>query len=591
MSCPSFNKEAKSSAIATEPGAGTLRTSPALRDQNQSLEETVLRDRPRRAQHSGSAVRRRRGKGRRTEGTFLLIPHALIDSPNFQNCGSTAIKLLVSLARQYNGANNGDLAPALVKWGPASEAKTRALRELKHYGLISQDAHDEDRDLVISLIAKNAYRKKASQQRLWTLWVEDFAPVSAVKEPELAVPSSLEELAPFLDRSIEKFNDARKQVLVVNGHAKHRDDMPDFDKEDVWNILVGGAKLSRGFTVEGLTVSYFLRKTAAGDTLMQMGRWFGFRRGYRDLVRLYIGTHVSAGNKGTSDLYEMFESICMDEERFRKRIAIYSEQGIRPIQVPPLVPMGMLLPTQKNKMYNAEIQMENFGGKVAESGRVPFMPADRRSNAKSLTALFSASNAESVELVGFTKDGVRRALAGHIFSTNAQSFLAFIQSYRWGTQQSQFSSVIGFLQGTGAEDPQIDSWLVAVLANPSAKRSWSIDGINLGVFERGVVNERFKVFSESRHRDIANHLTQRKDKNLIDPSNALTKLTKQRQGVCLVYPTVPSDYDGKQDISDSDVTIGLCLTFPENSIRQTMNWRVIDPTRNTSLWIDQNCAP
>ena len=52
--------------------------------------------------------------------------------------------------------------------------------------------------------------------------------------------------------------------------------------------------------------------------------------------------------------------------------------------------MGMLIPTQKNKMYNAEIEMENFGGRVAESGRVPFKPADRRFNAESLKNLVGA---------------------------------------------------------------------------------------------------------------------------------------------------------------------------------------------------------
>lgn len=62
----------------------------------------------------------------------------------------------------------------------------------------------------------------------------------------------------------------------------------NFQAGDVWKILVGGAKLSRGFTVEGLTVSYYTRKTSAADALMQMGRWFGYRPGYRDLVRLYI---------------------------------------------------------------------------------------------------------------------------------------------------------------------------------------------------------------------------------------------------------------------------------------------------------------
>ncbi len=53
-------------------------------------------------------------------------------------------------------------------------------------------------------------------------------------------------------------------------------------------IAVGGDKLSRGLTLEGLTVSYFLRASRMYDTLMQMGRWFGYRQGYLDLCRLYI---------------------------------------------------------------------------------------------------------------------------------------------------------------------------------------------------------------------------------------------------------------------------------------------------------------
>ena len=52
-------------------------------------------------------------------------------------------------------------------------------------------------------------------------------------------------------------------------------------------------KLSRGYTVEGLTISYYRRSARTADTLMQMGRWFGFRQGYADLVRLFIGTEES----------------------------------------------------------------------------------------------------------------------------------------------------------------------------------------------------------------------------------------------------------------------------------------------------------
>lgn len=53
-------------------------------------------------------------------------------------------------------------------------------------------------------------------------------------------------------------------------------------------IVVGGTSLSRGYTLEGLSVSYFLRNTIFYDTLMQMGRWFGYRDGYQDLCRIYM---------------------------------------------------------------------------------------------------------------------------------------------------------------------------------------------------------------------------------------------------------------------------------------------------------------
>lgn len=53
-------------------------------------------------------------------------------------------------------------------------------------------------------------------------------------------------------------------------------------------VVIGGTSLSRGFTLEGLSISYFLRNTIFYDTLMQMGRWFGYRSGYEDLCRIFL---------------------------------------------------------------------------------------------------------------------------------------------------------------------------------------------------------------------------------------------------------------------------------------------------------------
>lgn len=79
------------------------------------------------------------------------------------------------------------------------------------------------------------------------------------------------------------------QVVEVN--ASRRSQALDYDQggeHGVTVIAVGGFSLSRGLTLEGLTVSYFLRNSMMYDTLMQMGRWFGYRPGYEDLCRIWI---------------------------------------------------------------------------------------------------------------------------------------------------------------------------------------------------------------------------------------------------------------------------------------------------------------
>ena len=78
---------------------------------------------------------------------------------------------------------------------------------------------------------------------------------------------------------------------VVEVNASKRSQALDYDQggeHGVTIIAVGGFSLSRGLTLEGLTVSYFLRNSIMYDTLMQMGRWFGYRPGYEDLCRVWI---------------------------------------------------------------------------------------------------------------------------------------------------------------------------------------------------------------------------------------------------------------------------------------------------------------
>lgn len=108
-----------------------------------------------------------------------------------------------------------------------------------------------------------------------------------LKQGEGQWPIIRKEVASILeDMRVELMN-----VRTIKKRSKTLSQMPKGTREaylSLPTIFVGGNILSRGLTLEGLITSYFVRKTAAADTLLQTGRWFGYRPGYEDLVRVWM---------------------------------------------------------------------------------------------------------------------------------------------------------------------------------------------------------------------------------------------------------------------------------------------------------------
>ncbi|MCE3551332.1 Z1 domain-containing protein [Pseudonocardia sp. RS11V-5] len=244
-----------------------------------------------------------------------------------------------------------------------------SLRFAHHTMLIHESvrmaAHGATADKVKELWSTGGYGSPSGLRRLKKLYEADILPVSAARR-ENGIPTEpgFDDLKKYVGAAVGRISEhANNPVIVVNGDAdiQRNQQQLDFDRGSVWRVLVGGTKLSRGFTVEGLTVSYFRRVAGAHDTLTQAGRWFGFRPGYRDLVRVFIGTNEKKG-KTRVNLLDAFDAVVQDEEEFRKQLAVYSRRvngrpQVRPKDIPPLVSQHLfwLKPTANNKMFNTEL--------------------------------------------------------------------------------------------------------------------------------------------------------------------------------------------------------------------------------------------
>jgi hypothetical protein len=151
-------------------------------------------------------------------------------------------------------------------------------------------------------------------------------------------------------------------------------------------IVIGGNRLSRGLTLEGLTTSYFVRSSTRQDSLYQMGRWFGYRVGYEDLVRIYMPNDQILWFEGVykleMDLRKNFEQNNSDDSKIMPRDAIIKlayhtnesmdlSDNIRikfPVICDPnklrntkIEPMSFSGPTKTNKIiYDIELQLRNF---------------------------------------------------------------------------------------------------------------------------------------------------------------------------------------------------------------------------------------
>lgn len=187
-------------------------------------------------------------------------------------------------------------------------------------------------------------------QRMLALWDAEQLRIPDGVCPHPHVTS--EELLPFMPAVLESL-----EVPVENGVSEDR---IDYDGPPKTYIVVGGSILARGLTIEGLCVSYFLRTSSQYDTLLQMGRWFGYRPDYEDMPRIWM----------TEALSTAFRSLALIEAEIRDDVAEYAIRHNTPMEFAVRVRSipGMAI-TAASKMRSAVLTDVSYAGKHVQTIR------------------------------------------------------------------------------------------------------------------------------------------------------------------------------------------------------------------------------
>lgn len=126
-------------------------------------------------------------------------------------------------------------------------------------------------------------------------------------------------------------------------------------------IVIGGNTLSRGLTIDGLVCTYFARNSNLADTLMQMARWFGYRRGYELLQRIWM----------TDSVVEKFEALTKIDMDLKREVERFMEKGVSPSQFGPRIrnipEIAKFRITSKKKSQQAEYDDFDFCGDSYET--------------------------------------------------------------------------------------------------------------------------------------------------------------------------------------------------------------------------------
>lgn len=299
------------------------------------------------------------------------------------------------------------------------------------------------------------------------------------------------EIAPALARL--------QPVLAVNGSAG--DVLTYVDHPDgVTVIAVGGDKLSRGLTLEGLTVSYYLRASKMYDTLMQMGRWFGYRDGYADLVRLYT----------TGELQKWYRDVTIANEDLNRKFSEMVAAKSNPREFALYVrksPSGLLVTAQAKMRSGVDFQL-SFSDEVLETTIFRKEVELQRRNTEHADAFLRERGTPTVRP---GERGSTNFVWSDVPGDEVASFFAGFRTYEGATKVR--SELLAEYVRDRVQAEQLRRWTVVLVHNTMTNDVVTFGGVRVGRVQRRQ-GERWKDRAEEENLHIVNRIGNPSDESV-----------------------------------------------------------------------------
>lgn len=454
----------------------------------------------------------------------------------------------------------GDSPSSMLLHGSQRIAKQRELRNLVSNRF--SELRDEWR----------YQRSEGILPRLRQRWDQTFLPVS--RTVNASIQTSFDELVPAIGQFFESI-----QIREINSDTG---DMLDYEAEPNLKVIaIGGNRLARGITIEGLLVSYFFRPSTMYDTLMQMGRWFGFRSGYEDLTRIYM----------THELETAFSHLARAEYELREDIKVYEALKVTPLELGTriLKHPTMLVTSRLKQRYSESIIIEQtYSAHLEQTIRFPFDRPDI------LQSLLSSNLEVTTSFVSSLGEPAFWEPFGPIWSNvTADLVLGFMSSYKIDPEALNLSMELmrAYIERKN-ELGELTNWTISVRGRE--KTDPILKEIDLGLEKTIAMASRTRKPSEKNSLGVITNPTDEliglSADQLIDVRRlqaqfsgskglgiAARKTRGAKNGLLLLYPI--SRYSGHEkkrsssgraiyvnpdDPLSSDL-IGLAISFPESS--------------------------